>query len=1108
MKGAIRMRAVPAGFRLLLAFLAVIVLARTASAQKTTGDITGSVADTTGGLVPGATVTALCASTGFSRVATTDTQGGFSLPELPVCVYKVTVELPGFKTVSREVQVAVNTVAKADFRLEVGAQSETVTVQGVSPLVEFSDKLNNNVDKERIDQIPLSGRDFNSLLAVTPGVQREPGGGFLAVSISGARHTSNNYMIDGISNNDRYYGDSVLNQTGVVGVPATLVPMDAIAEFTVQQTPSAEFGVKGGGAINVVMKSGTNQPHGTAYYFRHDDATDSPNFFVKRAAEQAHQPVETTPVKNQQYGGTFGGPIKQDRTFFFGYYEGQRLAVTSPYKVDVPTATDIALARNRIANAPGLQVSPIGEALLKFYPTDPSGELTVNSANIANMNTFSVKIDHQVNPKNLVNGRLFFGSSYQSAPAFVGELTPANGPQDMFNSVTDPTRLALVGMVWNSTVSSRSFLQVRFGYNRISQTIDVNNKVDPASLGLNTGPLDAADFGVPQVALGTFGYIGGVGGYPITTAPTETYDLSGALTQTRDRHTLKVGANWQMGTNHSVRNRTRSIITISGGGSFDRVDSLVGLLLGRFDSVSRSFGSTARDMSQQSVGAFINDDWKLSSRVTVSLGLRYDVNMPLKENNNLASNFIPGQGLVRVGAGIDRLYDVDKNNFGPRAGIAWDVGGNGKTSVRSGYALTYDLPDFKTIHSPNTTWSGLGARAGAMTNPDLGVYSVSLNGAQTRKPDATAASPTGAATCISPNAANPTGDYVCVQPGIAIFGSSPTGQPPFNAFAVPTDYKTPMYHYFHATVQRELFTGNAVTVTYLGSRGRDQSWFRDINGPPIGSPPGNPQPYRPFATQSSSSNLGHIIELTNDGKSWYNALQLTYRQQSWHRINTQYNYTLSKCEDYNSDNSRGRNDFPQANNPYDPAANRGPCGFDRRHNFNVGGVYAIPGNNAATRGWEVGTVVTALSGRPFTPNISSRDRTGQDTGSIRANCLAGPIYDFTNPDKFITNAAQAFGDPAVGQLGTCGRNSARLPGLAQWDLNIIKEFHLSGSARVQARWEIFNLLNRVNLGAPVSTNVRSGSFASIGSTPDVDSGNPVIAQGGPRAMQWAVKLLF
>src|SRR5438128_1564812 len=359
-------------------------------AQRTTGDISGTVTDVTGGVLPGVTITAVCTATNFSRSAVSDAQGGFTLPELPVCVYRVTSELAGFKSVSREVQVAVNTVAKSDFRLEVGAQSETITVEGVSPLVEFSDKLNNNVDKERIDSIPLSGRDFNSLLGVTPGVQRDPGGGFLAVSISGARHTSNNYMIDGISNNDRYYGDSVLNQTGVVGVPATLVPMDAIAEFTVQQTPSAEFGVKGGGAINVVMKSGTNQLHGTAYYFRHDDWTDALNYFVAKDGGDA------TPVKNQQFGATFGGPIVKDHTFFFGYYEGQRLAVTSPYQVQIPKASEIAAARARIAAA-GLTTNSIGENLLKYFPTSDIGTATVNAQNVANMNTFSIKVDHQVN---------------------------------------------------------------------------------------------------------------------------------------------------------------------------------------------------------------------------------------------------------------------------------------------------------------------------------------------------------------------------------------------------------------------------------------------------------------------------------------------------------------------------------------------------------------------------------------------------------------------------------------------------------------------------------------------------------------------------------------
>src|SRR5947208_3106089 len=516
------------GFGLLALAVVVFGFSDHALAQKTTGDITDTITESTGAVVPGTTITAVCPATNLTRATTSDAQGSYSLPELPICVYRVTAELPGFKGVVREVQVAVSSLTKADFRLEVGTLGEKVTVEAASPIVEFSDKLNNNVDTQRITEIPLSGRDFNSLLAVTPGVQREPGGGFIAVSISGMRHTSNNYMIDGISNNDRYYGDSVLNQVGILGVPATLVPMDAIAEFTVQQTPSAEFGVKGGAAINVVMKSGTNVVHGTGYYFRHDDRTDMHNIFDKRSGG------ETTQVKNQKYGGTFGGPIVKDKTFFFGYFEGQRLSQISPYDVGVPAAGEIAAARARIAAA-HLTTNPIGEALLKFYPVSDAGKLTVQAPNVANMSTFSVKIDHRFNQNNLVNGRLFYGHTYQSGPAGnSGELTPANGPADMFNTVIDPPmNTALVGLVWNSTLSSKTLLETRVGYTTIGQTLAIpGNKIDPKSLGLDTGPLDAADLGIPSVYLASFGYIGGVGGYPISTNPTSSWSVSSSLTHT------------------------------------------------------------------------------------------------------------------------------------------------------------------------------------------------------------------------------------------------------------------------------------------------------------------------------------------------------------------------------------------------------------------------------------------------------------------------------------------------------------------------------------------------------------------------------------------------
>ena len=353
-----------------------------------------------------------------------------------------------------------------------------------------------------------------------------------------------------------------------------------------------------------------------------------------------------------------------------------------------------------------------------------------------------------------------------------------------------------------------------------------------------------------------------------------------------------------------------------------------------------------------------------------------------------------------------------------------------------------------------------------------------------------------------------------MQTGVPIFGTSPTGAPPFDAFAVPTDFQSPRYHYFHATLQRQLMTNNSVTVSYVGSRGDELIWLRDINAPLLGSSITAPDLIRPFRSQYP--NLRHIYQLTNDSKSWYDSVQFSYRQNSWHGINTQYNYTLSKCVDYNSGNRDTTGS--QADNPYDPANSKGPCNFDVRHNFNIGGSYQIPGGDKLGGGaLQVGTVFTALSGRPFTPGIGTFDRSGQNTGWLRADCLEAPIYnydlDYLFPDaktarSAITNAATAFVTPANGTLGSCGRNSARRPGLAQLDLNILKEFRMHGSARVQARWEIFNLLNRVNLGTFQSTSVRSSLFGTIASTPDVDRGNPVIAQGGPRAMQWALKVIF
>src|SRR5207245_2889059 len=233
-------------------------------AQKITGDISGDVTDSSGAAILNVVVTAVNVSTGLTRTTTTSGAGAYTLTELPIGTYKLTAASEGFKTIVRNAVVSTGAVTRSDFALQIGQRSETVMVEGAAPLMDLSPNDNNFVDSLKIETVPLNGRDFNSLLAITPGVQRAPGGGFLAVSINGSRTTSNNYFVDGLYNNDRYYGDSAINQTGVVGIPATIIPPEAIQELSVQETPSSEFGVKGGAPILLGLKSGTNDFHGWA----------------------------------------------------------------------------------------------------------------------------------------------------------------------------------------------------------------------------------------------------------------------------------------------------------------------------------------------------------------------------------------------------------------------------------------------------------------------------------------------------------------------------------------------------------------------------------------------------------------------------------------------------------------------------------------------------------------------------------------------------------------------------------------------------------------------------------------------------------------------------
>src|SRR6266404_6624814 len=923
----------------------LLLCAASVSAQRTTGDISGTVMDQSGAAVGGAAISAVCPDTNQTRVVTSGSGGEYRLSDMAICVYKVSVSSQGFKTTVRNVTVTVAQETKADFRLEVGQRTETITVEAAGPLVEFtSGELNNEVDTKSIVDLPTEGRDFKSILALTPGVQRTPGGGFLDVSVSGQRTTTNNYMIDGMPNNDRFYGSEVVGQPGVLGIPASVLGNDSISEYTVQQLPSAENGVKGGAAVNENLKSGTNSFHGTAFYFGDYDWLNAKNYFSSTK----------TAYHNHNYGGTVGGPIVKDRTFFFFTYEGQRNNSVEPYSVNIPTLGDLAAAQADFASATTnpnhLPMNTAGLNMLKFYPcSDGAGgfvscvptpttatslvstggfKQTISSPNTDKMGSYIIRVDHKMNDKMNISGRYMFADSTQSAPLGGYTLPPAPGSglkPDAFNSIA-PTRVQLAGATWAYSLSANKIIDVRFNWSRYSQILAPNNKVNPLDLGIDTGPLNPADFGVPPVYASyvTPGYPGGVFGYPLSTRPTQTYDVSAKVTWIKGTHTMKMGGNYQYASTFSLRNRARTPFYMYQGDFQTVMDEL---LTGRLDEAARSFGDTSRHLYQPSMGLFFQDDWKVTRRVTASFGLRWDVNGALGDADRNASNFFPcappeptvcapagfPNGLVRIQQGFPRLYNLDLRDFGPRAGLAWDIFGNGKTSFRVGYSMAYDVANFSAISAP---YNFQGARAGAMTNANLGVFSVDAAG---NADPSVLFEAFGPNTCYNPATytVNVTPDFVCIgpQPGspnptapFPTFGANPTGTPPFNIFGTVPNLKTPRIQYYNATIQHQLFRNNVITVSYLGSHATDTLQMRGLNNRPIGcrgQPKSGPcaRPFDSVFQDSSGTPLyKYVMQLTNDGYQRYNALQVSYRQRDWHGLNTIVNFTWSNCIDTNSTN--------------------------------------------------------------------------------------------------------------------------------------------------------------------------------------------------------------
>lgn len=1100
------------GRRLLPVLLALLVAVVPTLAQKFTGDIEGNVTDPSGASMPGAAVTVRSLATGATRTTSTSDTGAYRVPNLDVGSYEVSVSASGFKTQVQNVEITSNGVLSLNVIMQVGESAEKVTVTAEASVVDLSINQNTTLDSSRIENIPLDGRDFNSLIALTPGVQRVPGGGFLSININGTRATSQNNLIDGLYNNDRFYGQPVIGQTGVLGVPATLVPMEALQEVNVQETPSAQFAVKGGAPVNLVLKSGTNEWHGSGLFLRHTSFADADNYFSK--AFGPCQPLCLTPFRDMQGTATIGGPIIKDKTFFFGYYDGQGYAAIIPHGGQVPTPAEITTAMDRITTA-GLTPTVAGENLLAFFPAPTTGATTGSNISVripavVNMTNFGFVIDQRIGQSNTITGRYVFGDSTQSAPPTeINSTAVQPAPQfnaALFNSVA-PTRGQLVGLSETWTINSNESLESRLGLTRFSQIIKTNNNINPASLGIDTGPIPASqDLGMPYVFLAAFSSSIGGGGalnYPIVTRPDETADWSEHFTWVRGNHTIGIGGNFQHAYTNFSHDQARVQLSITADP--DPTDEIEQLLLGKVDSAARYFGETHRHFTQNTFGVYGQDEWKIRPGLTLTLGLRYDINGVVQEKNDLVSNFLPAVGLVQVGHGISSLYNRDPLNFGPRLGFAWDVFGTSRTVVRGGYTLSYDTPEIATFALPFLFFNN---NAGAFLQPNLGVTQEILSGLALDPPE------TG--SCLNPTTGAP-GDYVCFDNATTgpIFGTNPGGAPPFSAFGVVRNLKTPRYHQFNVGIQQEFWHDNVLTITYSGQRGHDLIFPIDINALPLGCGVTAVPCVRPFA--GIAPNISDIVQDTNFGSSEYDSLQASFRQRRWHGLNTQYNFTWGKCIDTNSGDRTGE---PQLDNPLDIAGQRGLCDSDVRLNFNLAGTYefpAAPGLGRVGSGWQIGSVYTAEGGRPFSVLLPF-DPSGQGLpfSGVRAAWDGTPVHiNPRNPFDYVEETYTAGGlplspffFPSPGTVGNSRRNQLIGPGLSQLDMDLIKNTKITERTSLQFRWEVYNVLNRANFGAPSDFLIPGGIFGQVTGTPDVALGNPVLGQGAARNMDFVLKLTF
>jgi hypothetical protein len=1098
----------------LIALVALLATSSKAGAQVAAGEITGIIHDSDGGAVPGATVTVTNLATNQQRVVNSTADGAYTAASLAPGEYRLDVELTGFKPVRREgVRLATGEKARIDFDLSVGDIRELVTVVGDSPIVRAETaSLGTVVEHEQVVQLPLNGRLFIMLAAIAPGVALPPNS--VLPRINGGRPRTNEYLFDGISVLQPEPGQVAYNPI-----------VDAVQEFKIESnSPPAEFGRFNGGVVNLTTKSGSNLFHGDGFEFLRNEHLNATNYF---------QTANTTKpeYRRNQYGGMLGGPLVKDRTFFFVDYQGQRQGIGRTMTSTVPTvlqrqgifteaiagkvpviydpSTTVGSTRTPFQNntIPQSQMDPVALALLQRYPL-PTSAGTVNNysrtANeIDNQEQGDVRLDHKfTSGRDQAFGRLtYFADHALPVTAFAdgSGAIPAGslavGPQE--------TRSWAFASNYQHMFSPSLLNEVRIGETRRSVTRTAAQLPSPAVTALNI-PRIAANALFPNT-IPTFT----PNGYQQLGSPTNTAsdfstgvsEVADSLTWLRGRHTVKAGLDWRWERLNVIQppwpTGTFNFTTVGSDlpGVTGTGNAFASFLLGQVQSFAIDFQKSEIQERAHFQEYFIQDDWKVSDRLTINPGMRYTLNFPSTEINGQTAVFNLQTQLLEY-PGTNPVRPLKKDNFGPRLGAVYRA--TDKTVVSSGYGLVWI--EMAGITTPFTT----------PTFPFL--QEVTLRTLDNITPAFTLAK----------------------GPTVTPVDPSPTAGLGQGVFAVNSTLGSGYAQQWNVSVQRELTTNTVVEVSYLGSKithvGIPDSNINQLTpdqlalGPDILTKVANPY----FGVIPRSSSIGDptvtkaqlmkpypeytavSLYRNNVGVSRYEGVALSVRQRLSRGLTYSAAYTRSTLKDTASSVF----DASILTGPLTNAAVADSHNLGRDYDYSSGDipnyfgaslVWDLPygvGRAKQPRGlvgalasdWSVATVMTLQSGMPIAITQSnSLGYAGYTTQ--RPNLVGDPTLpaDQRNKDHWFNTAAFATANQF--SLGSASRNPVRGPSYRDVDLSLIRRVPVGRDRAVELRAEIFNLLNTVNLGAPAATQGAS-NFGTIISALD------------PRVVQLAVKYLF